>query len=49
MESGKKFAVPKVPKKHVKTSVIKLEPLSWSDLRDPEDRREEAHAQKASV
>ena len=48
MESGKKFAVPKVPKKHLKTSV-KSEPQSWSDLRDPEDRREEAHAQKASV
>ena len=36
MESGKKFAIPKVPKKHVvKTPVAKSEPLSWSDLRDP--------------
>ena len=36
MESGKKFAIPKVPKKHVvKTPVEKSEPLSWSDLKDP--------------
>ena len=40
MESGKKFAIPKVPKKHVvKTPVAKSEPLSWSDLKDPQEEQ----------
>ena len=35
MEPGEKFAIPKVPKKHV----VKSEPLDWSDLRDPENEK----------
>ena len=41
MDSEKKFVIPKVPKKHVvKTPVVKSEPLSWSDLRDPEEKEQ---------
>ena len=40
MEPGEKFAIPKVPKKHVvKTPALKSEPLDWSDLRDPENEK----------
>ena len=34
-DSGKKFAVPEVPKKYA----FKSEPTDWSDLRDPDDER----------
>ena len=34
-DSGKKFAVPEVPKKYT----FKSEPMEWSDLRDPDDEK----------